>query len=176
VVYNGVASNLAWMPVSNVLPGLLTIAFPSMPPTTGYPGTDAKALNEDGTPNSADNPAVAGSTITLFATGLGQATPWTASGSIAHSTAASPVTPIYSSWETYTFGIGQSPPSLAVSSSPGFISDVFQIQLPIPADIQGLNGTDAGNGVSRVSVALLLQVTPDPNNVPVSNTAGLYVK
>ena len=174
VVYNGVASNLAWVPVSSVLPGLLTVDFPNMPPAAAFP--DAKALNTDSTENSADDPAAAGSTITLFATGLGQATPWTASGSVAHSSAVSPVTPIYSSWETPSFGIGQSPPTLAVSSSPGFVSAVFQIQVPIPADIQGLNGTDAGNGVSRVSVGLLLQVIPDPNSEPVSNIVGVYVK
>ncbi len=171
LVYNGTSSNPVWMPLSKTLPGLLTVDFPNAPPPAPmYP--DANARDADGTVNSIDNPALAGSTITVFATGMGAAAPSVASGSIAGSVAAAPVTPVYSSWETIV--PGETDPSLAVSSIPGFVSAMFQIQVPIPADIQSLNGTDVGNGISRVGIGLVLNVTPV--NLSVSNLVGVYVK
>jgi uncharacterized protein (TIGR03437 family) len=172
VIYNGVPSNLVWMPVSSVLPGLLTVDFPNLPTTLAAP-PDANALNPDGTQNDASHPAAAGSTITLFVTGMGAAAGLFAPGSIAQSDALSPVTPIYSPWENATPEMNAIP--LAVSSVPGFVSAVFQVQVPIPSNIQNLGGTDAGNGVQRVEVGLLLDVNLEIN-FPVSNLVGVYVQ
>lgn len=172
LVYNGVPSNAVWMPVSRVLPGLLTADFPNTAPASGYP--DAHALNQDGTQNSANNPAAAGSTITLFTTGMGATAPLVDPGAIAHSPTVLPDVAIYSSWES----AGPSEPAipLAVSSIPGYVSAIFQVQIPIPADTQNLAGTDLGNGVSRVEIGLELGVNLGAINVPVSNIVAVYVK
>jgi uncharacterized protein (TIGR03437 family) len=45
-----------------------------------YPVPLAVALNEDGTPNSESNPAKAGSTVTILATGFGPVTPTAVDG------------------------------------------------------------------------------------------------
>ena len=64
VTYNGVKTNcLAW-PVSQTSPGVFTVD-----------GTHAAAVNQDGTLNSAANPAAPGSIVSIFATGLGAITP-----------------------------------------------------------------------------------------------------
>jgi uncharacterized protein (TIGR03437 family) len=174
LVYNGVSSNPVWMPVSRLQPGLLTLDFPNVPPGTGYSDApDANALNQDGTPNDANHPAAAGSTITLFVTGMGAATSLLAPGAIAHSSTVAPLTPIYSSWETV--GPMASAPTLAVSSVPGFVSAVFQVQVPIPSDIQNLSGTAVGDGVMRVEVGLQLNVVLEEFTPLVSNIVAVYV-
>jgi hypothetical protein len=104
---------------------------------------------------------------------MGAAAGLFAPGSIAQSDALSPVTPIYSPWENATPEMNAIP--LAVSSVPGFVSAVFQVQVPIPSNIQNLGGTDAGNGVQRVEVGLLLDVNLEIN-FPVSNLVGVYVQ
>ncbi len=45
--YNGVLSNSLWMPVSNSLPGLLTVDFPNL-----MNDADGNVRNQDGTPNN----------------------------------------------------------------------------------------------------------------------------
>jgi uncharacterized protein (TIGR03437 family) len=56
------------LPVQSNL-GLMTAAFPALPPTGVAPGTVA---NADGSLNSAQSPAAPGSTVTLYATGVTQ--------------------------------------------------------------------------------------------------------
>jgi len=65
---------------------------------------------------------------------------------------------------------------LAVSSAPGFVSAVFQIQVPAPANILDFGGTAVGNGVQLVQVGLLLDVFLGQVNFPVSNLVGVYVQ
>jgi uncharacterized protein (TIGR03437 family) len=81
----GASSNIVWMPVSKSLPGLLTRDFPNPAPHPDFAEGDVR--NADGTKNDADHPAAAGSTITLFVTGMGATIPRVAPGSIAHSQA-----------------------------------------------------------------------------------------
>jgi uncharacterized protein (TIGR03437 family) len=61
---------LSW-PVVQVAPAVFTMD-----------GTYAAALNQDGTVNSATNPAPAGSIVTVFATGLGSVSPAQADGTV----------------------------------------------------------------------------------------------
>ncbi len=126
LLYNGVPSNAVWMPVSNSLAGLLTLDFPNW-----APDADGNVRNQDGTQNSASNPAAAGSTITLFATGLGATNPAYAAGSIARVGAASLLTPVFSSWET------ANPFQLATSETisfvPGFVAAMLGVQVQVPA-------------------------------------------
>jgi uncharacterized protein (TIGR03437 family) len=98
----------------------------------------ADAVNEDGTPNSAENPAPAGSLVTIFATGYGQLAPAAIDGAPGSSTALRP-----------TAG-----PLLVNTSLGGIEADVttvidrtnsvVQIQLRLPAD--------AGDGRLRFSL------------------------
>jgi uncharacterized protein (TIGR03437 family) len=74
------SSNAVWMRVSKSLAGLLTLDFPNLVYHADYAGGNVR--NQDGTQNSANNPAAAGSTIALFATGLGATDPAVAPGSV----------------------------------------------------------------------------------------------
>ena len=74
---NGTSTNCLNQTVAQVAPGVLTIDAFSV--DNGY---YAVALNQDGTLNSADNPAIEGTVVTVFATGLGPITPALADGSL----------------------------------------------------------------------------------------------
>jgi uncharacterized protein (TIGR03437 family) len=84
------------MPVSSVPAGLLTEDFPV--PQLHPDFADAVAYNQDGTPNDIAHPTAAGSTITLFATGVGATDPQVAPASLAQSEAIRPVAAL--SWRT----------------------------------------------------------------------------
>jgi uncharacterized protein (TIGR03437 family) len=167
VVYNGVASNPAWMPVSKSLPGLLTLDFPNLPSSS----PDGNVRNQDGTQNDVNHPAALGSTITLFATGMGATNPVVAPGSVAQSLTILPVTPVYSTWQTGAPGM--LPPPENVFSVPGFVSSMFQIQVQVPSSVQGLH---VGNGVTRATVGLQFAIILADEIPPVSNIVGVYVK
>ncbi len=71
VLYNAVSTNCLTWPVTQTDPGVFTVD-----------GVYAAALNQDGTLNSANNPAPPNSIITVFATGLGPITPPQPDGSL----------------------------------------------------------------------------------------------
>jgi uncharacterized protein (TIGR03437 family) len=174
--YNGVPSNSVLMPVFPSAPGLLTSDL--LDPLYRGNFADGNVQNEDGVLNDADHPAAAGSTITLFATGMGATgatNPPIAPGSIATSLKVTPIVPVYSSWKGYS-----NPPVAgeAVYSIPGFVSAIFQIPIHVP--LQGVGGVDVGNGVHRAPVGLVFSVSassvsPRASN-PASNFVGVYVK
>src|ERR1039457_5778718 len=69
--YNNVKTNCLTWPVAQAAPAVFTLD-----------GVYAAALNQDGTLNSADNPAAPGSIVSVFATGLGPITPPQADGTL----------------------------------------------------------------------------------------------
>jgi uncharacterized protein (TIGR03437 family) len=71
VSYKTVKTNCLTWPVAQTAPGVFTVD-----------GTYAAALNQDGTVNSANNPASLNSTVMVFATGLGPITPAQADGTL----------------------------------------------------------------------------------------------
>jgi uncharacterized protein (TIGR03437 family) len=71
VSYSDVKTNCLTWPVAQTAPGVFTVD-----------GFYAAALNQDGTLNSADNPAAPGSIVSVFATGLGPITPPQADGTL----------------------------------------------------------------------------------------------
>jgi uncharacterized protein (TIGR03437 family) len=71
VTYNNAETNCLTWPVAQAAPGVFTVD-----------GTYAAALNQDGTPNSASNPAPPNSIVSIFATGLGPVTPPQLDGSV----------------------------------------------------------------------------------------------
>ena len=71
VSYNAVQTNCLNWPVVQTAPAVFTVD-----------GIHAAALNQDGTINSADNPAPLGSIVSVFATGLGPIAPPQANGTL----------------------------------------------------------------------------------------------
>jgi uncharacterized protein (TIGR03437 family) len=77
IIYNGVSSNTVTTGVALSSPGL----FPLNLSATGK--AYVKAVNPDGTLNGPTNPVAAGSTVTLYAAGLGPVTPTFTAGQMA---------------------------------------------------------------------------------------------
>jgi uncharacterized protein (TIGR03437 family) len=71
VAYNGGQTNCLSWPVVQAAPAVFTVD-----------GVYAAALNQDGSINTADNPAAPGSIVSIFATGLGAISPAQADGSL----------------------------------------------------------------------------------------------
>jgi uncharacterized protein (TIGR03437 family) len=71
VSYGGATTNCVTRTVSAAAPGVFT-----------FDGVYAAAINQDGTVNSAANPAPIGSAVAIFGTGLGQVTPMPRDGAI----------------------------------------------------------------------------------------------
>ncbi|MGO9230398.1 MAG: hypothetical protein ACLQKA_14500 [Bryobacteraceae bacterium] len=71
VSYNSVPTNCLTLAVAQTAPGVFTVD-----------GTYALAVNQDGSINSADHPAPAGSIVSIWATGLGPITPAQADGTL----------------------------------------------------------------------------------------------
>ncbi len=134
VEYLGVMSNPVTVHVVASAPGVFT---------TNQTGTgQASATNQDGTQNSAANPAPAGSIISLMATGEGQTTPAGADGKIA--------------------GAVSPRPKLAVTAQIGGISAKV-------ISAGGMSGAVAGSLLIRAQIPA--NVTPGPA-VPVVVTIG----
>ena len=154
LAYNGSLSSPVWMPVSASLPGLLTSGLLNPQPSSTL--ADGYVQNQNGTLNTANNPAAVGSTIKLLVTGMGATSHRVVSGSIAQSTAISPDAVVYPTWQYFSFR-GPNLPS-PVYSIPGFLSSMFQILLEVPASAETI-GQSVGNGVQLVPVGLQLELT-----------------
>ncbi len=89
-------------------------------------GPAALALNADGTLNDCADPAVAGSTVTLFVNGLGQVTPALATGVI------SPAPAVALSPGVAILGSNLSPLSTTTLTDPGALTGVAQLQFQVP--------------------------------------------
>jgi uncharacterized protein (TIGR03437 family) len=97
----------------------------------------ASALNQDGSVNSANNPASPDSIVTIWATGAGAPNPvapsWGSIVSSLLSVPALPVSVLMSFSSTVVFGLGDSLEVLYAGDSPGMITGVIQINFRIPA-------------------------------------------
>jgi uncharacterized protein (TIGR03437 family) len=118
------------------------------------PDGQAAALNEDGTPNSADNPARPGSVISVWGTGV----PWpesTVDGSV---TPNSPLTylAVFAILDGHLY-----PPLEFSGAAPGMVAGVFQMNIRVPSDI--------GPGVTTVMLYAM-------SNYEVSAPAYIYVR
>jgi uncharacterized protein (TIGR03437 family) len=115
---------------------------------TALGSNQALVLNEDGSLNSAGNPAVSGSVISLFATGCGQTSPPSVTGKAAQAPYA---TPLLSASVT----IGDAPADLLYDAeAPGFVG-LLQVNARVPA---------IGTGKSR-SVPIVLKLG-DQSSLP----------
>jgi uncharacterized protein (TIGR03437 family) len=82
--YNSVKLKCLSWPTTQMAPGVFTLddGTDPVPPTTLGNARYAIALNQDGSVNSAANPAEAGSLVSVFATGLGPISPAQFDGSL----------------------------------------------------------------------------------------------
>jgi uncharacterized protein (TIGR03437 family) len=129
VVNNGQASNSVRMLVRPTNPQILTV------------------LNQDGTANSASNPAQRGSVIVLYVSGLGVTTPLSVDGLV--NTAPLPV-------PVATFGVSATAFTLEfVGAAPGLIAGITQVNLLIPPGsvLSGNASVSVGSAVAPLFIA-----------------------
>jgi uncharacterized protein (TIGR03437 family) len=123
-------------------------------------GNAAVALNQDGTPNSPQNPAQPGSTVTLFGTGGGQTVPPSVAGVVT----PSGLRPLLSTPQVQIVG----GPMLSVEyagAAPGLVSGVTQINIKLPEVIPVVPGYPKGTLPLEVGV---INTDFDAGNVTIS--------
>lgn len=113
VVFQGRPTNTITLPVAASSPGVFAIT------------------NENGSVNSAANPAAQGSILVVYGTGEGQTSPGGVDGSVATSVFPKPVLPVS------VLAGGQEAEILYAGAAPGFVAGVMQINLRIPAGLRG---------------------------------------
>jgi uncharacterized protein (TIGR03437 family) len=148
VEYSGIASAPVTMLVTPSAPGIFTM---------DVSGTGQGAiLNQDGTINSAANPAPKGSVVTLFATGEGQTNPGGVDGQLAPGALPlpAPLLPVSVDIGNVTADVFYS------GAAPTLVAGVFQVNVRIPANApsgSALVGLRVGNATSRPGVTLAIQ-------------------
>ena len=148
VTYRGQTSVPATIQVFAAAPGLFT--------ADGTGAGQASAINQDGTINSASNPAPIGSVISLYATGGGQISPAGVDGQVSTLPLARQSLPVLVS-------IGQQIVMTQLQyagPAPGVIAGLMQINVPLPI------GLETG---SAVPVAILVgYVSRSQSNVTIA--------
>jgi uncharacterized protein (TIGR03437 family) len=120
VNYSGNTSATTVIPVTIAAPGIFT---------ANAAGTgQASAVNQNGTVNSASNPAKLGGFISLYITGAGQTSPASVDGQIATAAAVQQL-PV-----TVTIG-GISAVVSYAGAAPGLVAGVTQVNVQIPAGV-----------------------------------------
>jgi uncharacterized protein (TIGR03437 family) len=120
VVTSGTTTVTTTAPIAATAPGLFTSAG------TGSGATIA--LNQDGTVNSATNPAAAGSVVVFYVTGLGLTDPAGVDGATSSETVISEALASV----TATIG-GKTAQVVFAGAAPGEISCVMQVEVMVPA-------------------------------------------
>jgi len=138
VLYQGVLSSSTIVPVLPATPALFSIDG-----TGAGPGA---ILNQDGSLNSAANPAVAGSVVILYATGAGNLSPSVADGSLI----TTPPFPVPVLPVSVLIG-GQAADVLYAGAAPGMVAGVLQINVRIPARISSSSSVPVTVVVGRNS-------------------------
>ena len=128
VEFNGAATNSVTITVVAAAPAIF---FTSIPQPKGPPLEQAAALNEDGTLNSAANPARGGSVVSLFGTGGGPTNPAGVTGGLW----PLPSLAILTVPEQFQIG-GMDAPVLYQGSAPGLNSGIYQVNVVVPATLQ----------------------------------------
>lgn len=121
VMYQGQNSNVVTMPVTNAVPGIFTIDASGV-------GQGA-ILNQNGTVNSASNPAAIASYISVYATGEGQTRPGGIDGKPADTPAPAPIATV-----TATIG-GLNAQVQYAGGSPGALAGLLQVNVLVPQKI-----------------------------------------
>ncbi len=106
-------------------------AVPGVFTADGSGTGQAAVLNQDGTPNSAANPAARGSVISIFLTGAGRMTPAQADGSVTSLTAPFPA-PVLG----VACSLGE---VLYAGAAPGMVAGVIQVNVRIGGSVAPSN-------------------------------------
>ena len=148
VISGGVESKTWTLPVAPAAPAVFTIG------STGI-GRGA-VLNQDNTVNSPTNPAPRGTVFQIFATGLGQNVPASATGTVTSLSGDG-----HARLPVKVFIGGAEAPVVFAGPAPGFVSGVAQINAVIPSPLFGATAVQVileVNGVmSQPGVAVTLQ-------------------
>lgn len=143
----GIQGPAATVALSPEAPGVFTVA------SSG--AGQAAALNADSTPNSASNPAAGGTTVSLFASGLGVTNPPFVTGQT-----GAIGEPLNRTVQTPTVNINGVPGTIGFSGlAPGFVG-LYQVNVTVPP------GTPAG---SAIFVSLII-------NGKAANTVTIAVR
>jgi beta-glucosidase len=151
VVYQGRTSNTLTVPVAGAEPGIFTL---------DYSGSGAgTVLNQDGTVNSASNPAPIGSVVTVYATGEGQTNPPGVDGMLDGSPAPKPVQAV-----TATIG-GVNANVQYAGGVPGAVAGILQVDLQAPATLTSGGAAavvlNIGGATSQAGVTMWVEPGPD---------------
>jgi uncharacterized protein (TIGR03437 family) len=122
VSYQGHVSNTVSMAVSAVMPAIFTADY------SGH--GQGSIVNQDGTVNSANNPAPVGSYVSVYATGEGQTNPAGIDGKPAVPPAPVPVV------QPVTATVGGLPALVQYAGgAPGFVAGALQVNVQIPEGV-----------------------------------------
>jgi uncharacterized protein (TIGR03437 family) len=138
VVYQSATTNCLSRTVAKAHPGVLTV--------DGY---YAAALNQDGTVNSAANPAQSGSVVSIFATGLGALDPQPQDGAVVGLPLPTETLPIGIFWNapTVTFGLMPTPVAIPYAGpAPYEVAGVSQINFVVGGFLFWLTAGGDGSG------------------------------
>jgi|SRR5579872_777558 len=128
VSYQGQLSNSVAEPVAGVVPGIFTASASG--------SGQGAIVNQDGTVNSASNPAAVGSIVAVYATGEGQTNPAGVDGKPDSTPPPQPVT------QPVTATVGGLPAEVQYASGvSGLVAGVLQVNVQIP------QGVTTGNTV-----------------------------
>ncbi len=129
---DGVASAGSPVAVAGYAPGLYTNNFAGTGQVT--------AVNQDGTLNGPAgggfSPAAQGSVLTVYATGFGQTSPRSITGSVTPKPRSAADLLLVSGTVTATIG-GQNAPVLFAGEAPGIVTGVVQINIKVPNGVSG---------------------------------------
>jgi uncharacterized protein (TIGR03437 family) len=135
VEYNGVKSNAVQVAVNATDVQILAI------------------LNEDSTPNSASNPAKAGSVMTLYLAGAGPTNPPSPDGQINAAPFASPALPFQVAWLINNPDNSTILPVTFAGAAPGLAAGIFQVNFVAPRQsLRTVNLTVGGGFGAQFSV------------------------
>ena len=147
VVYQGQTSAAQTVPVVSAVPGIFTVDYSGKGP--------GAILNQDGTLNSASNPAAPGSYVFVYGTGEGQTNPKGVDGTLDGSPAPQPVQKV-----TGTIG-GISATVQYAGGSPGLVAGVLQVNLLVPQTVTPGNAVpvviNIGGATSQPGVTIAVR-------------------
>jgi uncharacterized protein (TIGR03437 family) len=116
VLYNGVKSNPVQVAVTGAVLEILGV------------------FNQDFSPNSASDPAQAGSVIMLYLAGAGQTNPPSQDGQINAAPLAALATPVQIEWVGSDFNNPTIPPITFSGAAPGLAAGIFQVNFIAPQE------------------------------------------
>ena len=143
VEYNGTTYRPLTLPVNTTIPGIFSV--------DGSGAKQAAVRNQDGSLNSASNPATKGTVISIYATGAGLMNGPTTDGAITSLTPPFPATQL-----SIGVLIGGYPATIQYSgAAPGLVAGAIQVNAYVP------QGAPSG---AAVPIVLSVEGYPSPNN------------